>query len=104
MKAVGLSFVREVRFHPPRRWRFDFVVKPKWYVEGPLRARDCLAVEVEGGTWVQGRHNRGASFEADAIKYAEALIDGFRVMRVTTAMVDDGRALALIERALAATS
>lgn len=72
-----------------RRWRFDLA----W----PLY---MLAVEIEGGTWIDGRHSRGASFELDAIKYAEALIAGWRVLRVTTAMVDDGRALGLVERAI----
>ena len=36
-----------------------------------------------------------------AEKYAEAVIAGWRVIRVTTGMVEDGRAVSLIERALA---
>lgn len=82
---------REVSFAKPRRWRFDFA----W----PARK---VAVEVEGGTWVQGRHTRGASFEADCEKYAEAAILGWIVLRVTGAMVRDGRAFELLERALEA--
>ena len=81
--------VRELRFAPPRRWRFDFA----W----PER---LLAVEVDGGSWISGRHNRGAGFEADAEKYNEAALIGWRVLRVTPRMVDDGRALALIQRGL----
>lgn len=81
--------VREYRFHPKRKWRFDFA----W----PAR---LVAVEVEGGTFSGGRHSRGKGFEADCEKYAEAAILGWRVLRVTTAMVNDGRALALIERAM----
>jgi very-short-patch-repair endonuclease len=80
----------EYPFAKPRRWRFDLA----W----PDRK---LAVEVEGGTWVDGRHSRGAGFEKDAEKYAEAAVLGWRVIRVTTAMVEDGRALGYIERALA---
>jgi len=83
--------VREYRFHPKRKWRFDFA----W----PAR---LVAVEVEGGTFSGGRHSRGRGFEADAEKYAEAAILGWRVLRVTTAMVNDGRALDLIERAMTA--
>jgi hypothetical protein len=79
----------EHRFAPPRRWRFDLA----W---PDVR----LAVEVEGGTWSTSRHTTGAGFEADCIKYNEAAILGWRVLRVTPSMIDDGRALAAIERAL----
>lgn len=71
-----------------RRWRFDFA----WPAQK-------LAVEIEGGTFSGGRHTRGSGFEADAEKYAEAVLAGWRVLRVSTAMVTDGRALRLVERA-----
>lgn len=81
---------REHRFHPTRKWRFDLA----W---PDLR----LAVEVDGGTWVQGRHNRGSSIEKEYEKGAEAAILGWRIIHVSNHMVDDGRALNLITRALA---
>jgi very-short-patch-repair endonuclease len=90
-KATGiLDPIRELRFALPRRWRFDFA----W----PDRK---VAVEVEGGSWVNGAHNRGAHFESDCTKYDEAALAGWLVLRVTGAMVADGRALALVKRALA---
>jgi very-short-patch-repair endonuclease len=79
----------EYQFHHVRRWRFDFA----W----PDR---LIAVEIEGGTYASGRHSRGAGFEADCVKYAEAAIAGWRVIRVTTGMVESGQAIALIDRAL----
>ncbi len=79
----------EHRFAPPRRFRFDFAWPTK-----------MLALEVEGGTFAAGRHSRGAGFAADCEKYGEATALGWRVLRVTTDMVDDGRALALVERCL----
>ena len=82
---------REYRFASPRRWRFDFA----W---PDLR----LALEVEGGTWVGGRHVRPAAFEGDCEKYNAATLLGWAVLRVTPAMVDDGRALAAVERYLEA--
>jgi hypothetical protein len=35
------------------------------------------------------------------VKYAEAVVAGWRVLRFTGAMVNDGRALEYLERALA---
>ena len=81
---------REHRFHPTRRWRFD------------LAWPDALvAVEVEGGAYSGGRHTRGKGFEGDCEKYNEASLDGWTLIRVTPKMINDGRALAWIERALA---
>lgn len=92
MKRLKLPIPeREWRFHPTRRWRLDFC----W-------PGDKVACEVEGATWANGRHNRGAGFEADCVKYAEAAILGYRVIRVTSNMITDGRAVDLIERALQA--
>ncbi len=88
--AAGLPApVREHRFAPPRRWRFDYA----WPVSR-------VALEIEGGTWIGGRHVRGRGYQADCEKYSEAALRGWRVLRVTRAMLRDGRALALLERAL----
>lgn len=85
--AVGLEL--EYRFHPTRRWRFDFAW-PDYK----------LAVEIDGGTWSSGRHTRGVGYEADCEKQAEAAIAGWRVIHFTGGMVNDGRALALVTRAI----
>jgi hypothetical protein len=53
---------------------------------------------VEGGAWSGGRHTRGAGFEKDLEKYAEALILGWRVLRVTPKQIADGSALTLVDR------
>lgn len=82
-------FEREYRFHPVRRWRFDFAFLDQ-----------LLAVEVEGATFAQGRHTRGAGFEGDCVKYGTAAGHGWRLVRVTKKLIDDGRALEMIDRAL----
>lgn len=67
---------QEYRFHSVRRWRFDFC----W-------PTSKLAVEVEGGTWVRGRHVRGTGYEGDCEKYNAAVLGGWRVLRFTPAML-----------------
>lgn len=81
--------IREFRFAPPRQWRFDFA----WPGRG-------LAVEVEGGTFIQGRHSRGAEVTKDCDKYNEAALRGWIVLRVTTDMCRSGAALRIVTRAL----
>jgi len=83
--------VREHKFHPTRKWRFDFA----W----PAR---MIAVEVDGGTWAGGRHTRGAGFEKDCEKLNAATLLGWRVFRFTTGMIDSGEAVSIITQALTA--
>ena len=79
----------EYRFHPVRKWRFDLAFVP-----------DRIAIEIDGGVFVQGRHSRGAGVESDCEKYAEAMLLGWRVLRVTPRMVKDGRAVTWIQQLL----
>ena len=90
MKAAKLPVpAREHRFHPERRWRFDLA-----FVE------QKFAIEVDGGTWINGRHSRGTGYEKDCEKVAEAIALGWRVLRVTGGMVKSGKALEYAERIL----
>lgn len=81
--------VRELVFHPLRKWRFDFA----WPDQN-------IAVECEGGVYSGGAHTRGKHFESDCEKYNAAVLHGWRVLRFTGDMIADGIALQTIERAL----
>jgi hypothetical protein len=48
----------------------------------------------------RGRHVRGRGYERDCEKYNAAALAGWIVLRVTTDMIQDGRALALLETAI----
>lgn len=89
LKAMGIKAEREYRFHPVRKWRFDFAIPDR-----------LIGIEIEGGTWVAGRHNRGSGFEADCVKYSEAAVLGWRIIRATTDQVRRGEALIWIKSAL----
>lgn len=76
-KAIqGPNLEPEFKFHPERRWRFDFAC--------PITK---TAVEIEGGHWTGGRHTRGAGFEADCEKYNEAALEGWTVFRLTSGLL-----------------
>lgn len=90
LRAMGLPEPkREHHVCPGRRWRFDFA----W----PDR---MLAVEVDGGQHVRGRHNRPAGFENDCSKINQAQLLGWTVLRYTGRMVMNGTAAKEIGAAL----
>ena len=91
LRADGIAFTVEYKFHPKRKWRFDFII---------LRYLQYIGVEIDGGIWTQGRHSRGAGMESDMKKLNEAAIMGYKVLRFSTGMVKDGTAIETIRRAL----
>ena len=88
MVKIG-GYVTEHRFHPVRKWRFDFAWLDK-----------SIAVEIEGGTWSRGRHTRGSGFELDCEKYNEAAAIGWTVFRFTGKMVKSGNAIQLLKEVM----
>ena len=90
LRSANVSgWEREYRFAHPRKWRFDFA----WRAEK-------FALEIEGGVWIQGRHNRARGYVADLEKYNSAALLGWRILRVTPEMVSDGTALRLVAEML----
>ena len=69
---LGVECVKEYKFHPERRWRFDFAI-PKYKI----------AIEIDGGIWTYGRHNRSQGYIADMEKLNEAAALGWVVLKFT---------------------
>ena len=94
-KEAGLPMPRlEYHFAKPkpwqrRKWAFDFAW-PNYRV----------ALEVEGGIWVQGRHVRGKGYENDCRKYSVAAIAGWAVIRATQRMLENGEAIEMVKQAV----
>jgi len=66
---------------PERKWRFDYAwILPK------------IAVEIEGGVWMQGRHTRGSGFVKDMEKYNYAGLLGWRIFKFTPKQLKTGEA------------
>lgn len=92
LKAAGITFEREHKFHPDRRWRFDFALHP------PNPYHYKLAVEIDGGLFTNGGHTRGRARIGDMTKDVEAMLLGWRVLRVPTDWIKNGIALDYVER------
>lgn len=71
--------VKEHRFHPVRKWRFDYAL-PAYMV----------AIEVEGGAWIGGRHTRPAGFIKDMETYNTAEQMGWHILRFTPRQIASG--------------
>lgn len=110
--------IKEYRFHPERKWRFDGA-----WVE------QKLAVEIDGGVYGRevycnhcggkvtrtlkdgrtisiregGRHNTGQGFEEDRRKWAAAVALGWRIIGITSGMIEDGSGAGYIMQALGLT-
>jgi len=87
IKAAGLPMPeQEYKFHPKRKYRFDFAWPHK-----------KIAAECEGGIFSFGRHTRGSGFIADCQKYNAAALLGWTVLRYPKCLIreaiDDIRGL-----------
>lgn len=72
-----------------RKWRFDFA----W-------PEQRVALEVEGGTWIKGKHSTGVGIQRDIEKGNFAQLLGWLVIRATKQMVEDNTAADNVRAAL----
>ena len=86
---LGEEVVAEHRFHPTRLWRFDYAIPSH-----------KIAIEVEGGAWIDGRHNRASGFLKDMEKYNAAAVLGWRLLRVTPQQLLTTATLQMVAAAL----
>lgn len=82
---------REYKFHPTRKWRFDFA----W-------PKLKIALEIEGVVWgdAKGRHQTALGIAKDCEKYNEATRMGWDVYRFTGAQVKSGGAILFLKNVL----
>lgn len=69
---LNVECVKEFKFHPVRKWRFDFAI-PEYKI----------AIEIDGGVWTYGRHNRSSGYVADMEKFNAAASLGWVVLKFT---------------------
>ncbi len=89
IKVGGLPTPQtQYKFHPTRKYRADIC----W-------PEISLIVEIDGGVWLpKGGHTSGKGYTNDRIRDCEALLLGYKMMRVTPEMVENGMAIDCIKR------
>jgi len=70
---LGVEHELEYKFLLDRKFRFDIAIPN-------LK----IAIEFEGGIWINGRHTRGKGYATDTEKYNLAVLHGWKVLRYTT--------------------
>lgn len=83
---LNAECVKELRFCEDRRWRFDYAL-PDFKV----------ALEVEGGIFVHGRHTRPEGFYRDMEKYNTAATLGWVVVRTIPAELYTQKTLNMLQ-------
>jgi very-short-patch-repair endonuclease len=92
-EALGIPSPKmEYQFLRTRKFRFDFA----WLDHK-------LAVEIEGGVWISGRHTRGHGYISDMEKYNLATKDGWRVLRFTPKQIKELETYEMIKECLSIT-
>ena len=76
LDGLKIEMEQQYKFHPKRRWRLDFAA-----------VEEKVAVEIDGGEFITGAHNRGARMANDYEKRNTAIEMGWVVFQLTGAMV-----------------
>jgi len=87
---LSVDMVREYRFHPTRKWRFDYAIPG-------LK----IAVECDGGVWGYGRHNRPRGYINDMEKFNAAAEMGWVVLKFTPRQLLTCAAIASLRQTVA---
>lgn len=88
-RLTGETCIPEYPFHPQRKWRLDLAL--------PM----CrVALEIQGGVWVRGKHGRGDGIFADHEKANEAQLAGWVVIQCQPRQVASRETVELILRAV----
>jgi len=77
LNHAGFNPERNYIFHPTRHWKFDLALPDH-----------RIAIEYEGGIYSNGGHNRGPIYADNCIKYREAALLGWIVLRYTCDDID----------------
>ncbi len=72
LKLAGYDYEKELKFHPSRKWRFDYAIPS-------LK----IGIEYEGIMSEKSRHTTITGMTGDTEKYNAAQAQGWKVLRFT---------------------
>lgn len=70
LKKEGIELVKEYKFLQNRKFRFDYAIP-----------EHKIAIEIEGGVYTYGRHNRPIGYLNDMEKYNLAVLNDWKILR-----------------------
>lgn len=76
LRTLEIEPVSEYQFDTNRKWRFDFAFLVSH-----------VAVEIEGGLYLNGRHVQAKGYQQDLHKYNRATELGWRMLRYSPQML-----------------
>ena len=76
LKDNQINLISEYKFLPYRKFRFDYAI-----------LEFQIAIEIEGGVYIQGRHTRGSGFIKDMEKYNLATMNNWSLLRYTPTQI-----------------
>ena len=89
LDASGISYEREYKAIPDRRFRFDFYIPP------------CLLCELQGGVYqYKPSHASASGIRRDAEKANLATLHGYKLLTFTSDMVASGEALRMVQEVI----
>ncbi len=77
-RCNGPELIEEFKFCEARQWRADYKT-----------ANGQWLIELDGGVYSNGRHNRSSGYIEDCIKLNTAALLGYRVLRIPTGCATD---------------
>lgn len=86
---TGYHWESEYKFHPTRKWRFDFALPSK-----------KVAIEIDGGVFTAGRHSGGIGQIKDMEKMNAAASLGWRVLHFIPRQTTELTTLELITKTI----
>ena len=88
LDACGISYEREYKAIPDRRFRYDFRI-------------GNLLIEVQGGVYqYKPSHTSAAGIRRDCEKVDLAVANGYKILLFTSDMITSGWALKMIEEVM----
>ena len=85
LRGIHLDVERQFSL-PGFRYRWDFCLR-SW----------MLLLEIQGGTWIGGKHTRGQGYQDDCTKARLALLYGWKTAWLTAEDIHSGRGLGFIQ-------